>query len=614
MNNENNNFQIDIDNLFKQNENDLSAIKELYRKLQDIENKFLQIKYIDSNLANKLKKDYENLKKDYESLKRKILKDYEELKGVILDENIQAKLTDEIKTINSQMNHIKNYIYVEEFGAKGDGVTDDSLAFQNAIDYASGNNKTICLLNKTYALSHFTLKNNMSIISNEYAVLKILESSYPSFINIDNGAITNLIYNATLKNVFISCNEYNTNQVIINCTAKKQDSNGGGVWHYTFENVRIQTLNGKQIGILLNADDSIQGIDVANQYIQFKNVNIYKNSENSYCMKIEGQLGQTKFDSCEFNGISNSVKGWLMKFESITSNDNAFMPITFDNCTFQSCNKGIYAIDTHAIFNNCHVEGVTKQFIQAKGDLAHIEFNNSNISGGIKPFRIEGSGTISGKGSSWYAPTDVACALEGNAIGTYLFDLDLYMTDMYICRENPYYSHTGLTLNVGYSKSVFLNTTINDIQIIKGMFKNGDILTLTNVADTNVNIENKSFTSNSNLIWNGVNVITLKKNQSVKFVNLGENFYLVDLQRDVQNDLQIKSKDLTLSFTKGVMTTEVATGINIDNILGFYMIYNDNVFSNPPVISLKTNGNIVGLAKTNPVSDFSVTIKLKYLG
>ena len=44
------------------------------------------------------------------------------------------------------------------------------------------------------------------------------------------------------------------------------------------------------------------------------------------------------------------------------------------------------------------------------------------------------------------------------------------------------------------------------------------------------------------------------------------------------------------------------------------MIYDDNVYSNPPVIALKTNGNIVGLAKTNPESDFSVTIKLKYLG
>ena len=87
---ENNNMQVDIENLFKQNVNDLCSIKELYRKLQDMENKILQIKYIDSNLVNKLKKEYENLKK------------------IILDENVQAKLANDIKTINSQLDNIES--------------------------------------------------------------------------------------------------------------------------------------------------------------------------------------------------------------------------------------------------------------------------------------------------------------------------------------------------------------------------------------------------------------------------------------------------------------------------------------------------------------------------
>ena len=82
---ENNKMQVDIENLFKQNVNDLSAIKELYRKLKEVEEKITQIKYIDSNLANKLKKEYENLK------------------NIILDENADAKLADDIKTINSKL-------------------------------------------------------------------------------------------------------------------------------------------------------------------------------------------------------------------------------------------------------------------------------------------------------------------------------------------------------------------------------------------------------------------------------------------------------------------------------------------------------------------------------
>ena len=77
-----NSQQIDIENLFKQNANDLSSIKELYRKLKELENKITQIKYIDTKLADKLKKDYESLKK------------------VILDENIQLLLNERINQIS----------------------------------------------------------------------------------------------------------------------------------------------------------------------------------------------------------------------------------------------------------------------------------------------------------------------------------------------------------------------------------------------------------------------------------------------------------------------------------------------------------------------------------
>ena len=86
----NNKMQVDIMNLFKQNANDLSSIKELYRKLKEVEEKITQIKYIDNNLANKLKKEYESLKR------------------IILDENIQAKLTDYINVINSHLDNIVN--------------------------------------------------------------------------------------------------------------------------------------------------------------------------------------------------------------------------------------------------------------------------------------------------------------------------------------------------------------------------------------------------------------------------------------------------------------------------------------------------------------------------
>ena len=57
-----NKHEVDIDTLFKQNENDLVSIKELYKKLEEMEKKISQIKYINDVLGYKLKKEIETLK------------------------------------------------------------------------------------------------------------------------------------------------------------------------------------------------------------------------------------------------------------------------------------------------------------------------------------------------------------------------------------------------------------------------------------------------------------------------------------------------------------------------------------------------------------------------
>ena len=91
-----NKHDVDIDILFKQNENDLCSIKELYRKLEEMEKKITQIKYIDTTLVDKLKKDYENLKR------------------IILDENIQVQLTNDINDIKSRLENLENQVGKKE--------------------------------------------------------------------------------------------------------------------------------------------------------------------------------------------------------------------------------------------------------------------------------------------------------------------------------------------------------------------------------------------------------------------------------------------------------------------------------------------------------------------
>ena len=57
-----NKHEIDIENLKKQNELDLCSIKELYRRLEEMEKKISQIKYINKVLNDKLRKEIESLK------------------------------------------------------------------------------------------------------------------------------------------------------------------------------------------------------------------------------------------------------------------------------------------------------------------------------------------------------------------------------------------------------------------------------------------------------------------------------------------------------------------------------------------------------------------------
>lgn len=57
-----NKHEVDIDILFKQNENDLVSIKELYQKLKELEKKITQIKYNNDVIHDKLQKEIESLK------------------------------------------------------------------------------------------------------------------------------------------------------------------------------------------------------------------------------------------------------------------------------------------------------------------------------------------------------------------------------------------------------------------------------------------------------------------------------------------------------------------------------------------------------------------------
>ena len=279
---ENNKMQVDIDTLFKQNVNDLLSIKELYRKLKEMEEKISQIKYIDSVLAKKLKNEYEKLKK------------------IILDENVQVKLNNDIETINSQLVTInsqldtktKGFINLAECGAKCDGITDDTQAFILAHEKLPQNGGKIIIPSGKIIISQKIVFNKTVILEGCAMDFSGQSNSMGSLIwTIENGELEFRGNSSCVKDFMISSDSYTSNS-------------GNGISMLcprpSIHNVSVYNQNGYGIKIGSETED----INVNSWYAS--NVKVRGNGHGLYVGHPTGKNASagccTKIDASYNNG------------------------------------------------------------------------------------------------------------------------------------------------------------------------------------------------------------------------------------------------------------------------------------------------------------------------
>ena len=496
-----NKHEMDIGTLKKQNVNDLLSIKELYSKLEELGEKITQVKYIDNTLIKKIKKEYGNLKKIIldENIQLQLDNKIEEfnLKLTHDIETINSQLTDVIKTINSQIGSIENKFTVvnaKDFGAKGDGVTDDTQSLQNALDYLNSiGGGTLFLPAGSYIISKnyeaLTLDNygspnivlnacliirgnNITIIGEgkDNTNLKMYPSNYKTTGNIDGELSTMIIlsssvyedgekpakqYNISIKNLELNggAGQWNSS-ILANDSVPKKPQQGKGIHCYSYspiENFTVENCN-----IINMYQEGIYGQRSKNGKV----INCYFD----YCNPAGGNLcGSTTYDGCTFKNNHN--------FNIEHAHDGEFNKLIVRNCYFYDCvTAPICHIGSYYTKKDDNIQSI---FISDNNNFIYSDNNKYSKNINIDNY-------------------DVAI-IENNIINTL---------------QSEKYGYYGITLK-NIKKSTLKNNTIYLNNTSSGTILNFDNTTLNKpiyeIKSNNFIINNESITNNlaTNRLQNG---------------------------------------------------------------------------------------------------------------
>lgn len=280
---------------------------------------------------------------------------------------------DENRTVN-----IENvYVTPEEFGAVGDGVTDDSTAFNNCIAKAVETGKYVLLSNKTYNIAnslndvigiHFIGLNAVIKLSNNVFCTN-MKNCY-----VKGVTFSRVKYNYTDKDVFGNLTKTLFKQCLFNelfylCTSLDADLTDGKQTYTLFDECYLTNT-----GIFNGNSSSL----TENEYI-ITNTNIKFNSNTRLSQNnlINGSTGgMFIFDNTIFINSATKAVPIFNTYDDLIFNRCYIDNNEYNRNGFISISKGLYDKSIlNILFDDCTIKGVKNGLAKTNDDITNLYIN-----------------------------------------------------------------------------------------------------------------------------------------------------------------------------------------------------------------------------------------------
>ena len=289
---------------------------------------------------------------------------------------------------------LSDNINVHQFGAKGDGVTDDTYSIQLAIDNC--NNRTIEFINyKKYIVrSPIKINKNSIIINGNGAALC---PYYVNGINITPENDGEIVNDITINKLYLDCEKavngiyvFKASKVDINsCKFSNVTNTGIDIRNSEFVNINYSDFTGNNTSSLISIDgDNATSDDVYNRFINITdcNFNNFYKAINILSAGTTGDINATiNVDNCNYLSTANNSCCIYVAcpVEIVTIYSNTVMSVD----TFLyfggiskgdiSC-RGISCINTNKVFDIGTTQGVLHLDGSIKTSPSSILFENMN--------------------------------------------------------------------------------------------------------------------------------------------------------------------------------------------------------------------------------------------